>query len=187
MRQLASLIVLSLWCAAAATADEPTLDSNTAFYQGETTNYIIYSPDGLKMVEWGATTDGYSFAFIPKAQTYDSADFMIGVNIFKIKDLTVDEVITSDTAGIREHYGEGVSIWLVDSIFAASDQIIPTYFVSDPDRFIPNVMIAYVDGQTELIVLELVVTDRAVRMKADDAFIECLEELKALTSAELEY
>jgi len=132
------------------------------------------------MVDWEATADGYSFAFIPKAQTYDEADLMIGVNIFKIRGLAFDEVITNDTVAVREHYGDNVSIWPVDSIFAASGQTIPTFFVNDPSRFLPNVMISYVNGESELLVFELVITERAVRMKAEDVFIECLEKLKVL-------
>jgi len=190
MRQIRLLLTLALGCACAAgVAAEPqfTLDSNTAFYEGETLNYVVYPPEGYRMVDWEATADGYSFAFIPKAQTYDEADLMIGVNIFKIRGLAFDEVITNDTVAVREHYGDNVSIWPVDSIFASSGQTIPTFFVNDPSRFLPNVMISYVNGESELLVFELVITERAVRMKAEDVFIECLEKLKVLPAAELGY
>jgi hypothetical protein len=166
---------------------EPTLDSNTAFYEGESLNYVIYPPEGYQMVDWEATADGYSFAFIPKGQTYDKADLMIGANIFKIRGLKFEEVVTSDTTAIREHYGKDVSIWLVDSVFTASGQLVPTFFINDPAAFIPNVMISYVDGQTELLIFELIITTRVARIKAEDVLIECLEKLKVLPSAELGY
>jgi len=188
MRQFLTLTAILLGLAGSgAAATESTLDSNTAFYEGEALNYIVYPPDDFRMVDWEATADGYSFAFIPKEQTYDGADLMIGVNIFKIRGLDADDVITGDTTSMREHYGNDVSIWPVDSMFAASGQIIPTFFVNDTSRFIPNVMISYLDGQTELLVLELVITERVVRMKAEDAFVECLERLKALPVGELVY
>jgi len=183
MRQIRLLLTLALGCACAAgVAAEPqfTLDSNTAFYEGETLNYIVYPPEGYRMVDWEATADGYSFAFIPKAQTYDEADLMIGANIFKIRGLAFDDVIVGDTIALREHYGSEVSIWPVDSVFTASGQPVPTFFLNDPARFLPNVMISYVNGESELLVFELVITERAVRMKAEDVFIECLEKLVAV-------
>lgn len=163
------------------------LDSNTAFYEGKTLNYIIHPPNHFKMVDWDATADGFTFAFIPKNQSYDEADFMIGANIFKLTDLSIDEVIARDTIALRKHYGDNVSIWPVDSIFTASGYEVPTFFINDPEIFLPNVMISYVNGETELLIFELIITDRAVRMKAEDAFIECLSKLKVLPSAELGY
>ncbi len=166
---------------------EKGLDRNTAFYKGESLNYVIFPPDHFQMVDWEATGDGYSFAFIPTDQTYDHADLMIGVNIFKIRGLTFDEVVSGDTVALREHYGREISIWPVDSVYTASGQTVPTFFINDPARFIPNVMISYVDGQTEILVFELVISDRVARVRAEDAFIECLEKLKVLPAAELGY
>jgi len=188
MKQIVTILILALTCAVAAQAEvETTLDSNTAFYEGETLNYIIHPPTDFQMIDWEATADGYSFAFIPEGQSYDEADLMIGANIFKIRGLSFDEVIVGDTIELRKHYGDEVSIWPVDSVFTASGHLVPTFFINDPSAFIPNVMISYVNGETELLVFELVITDRAVRMKAEDAFIECLEKLKVLPSAELGY
>ena len=188
MKQIITLLILALTCTVAAHAEaETTLDSNTAFYEGETLNYIIHPPSHFQMVDWAATADGYSFAFIPEGQTYDQADQIIGANIFKIRGLVFDEVIVGDTTAMRKHYGDEVSIWPVDSIFTASGNLVPTFFINDPATFIPNVMISYVNGETELLVFELIVTQSAVRMKAEDAFIECLGKLKVLPSAELGY
>ena len=188
MKQIVTLLLVALSCAVVAQAQtETTLDSNTAFYEGETLNYIVHPPTDFRMVDWEATADGYSFAFIPKGQSYDKADLMIGANIFKIRGLAFDDVIVGDTIALREHYGSEVSIWPVDSVFTASGQLVPTFFINDPARFLPNVMISYVNGETELLVFELVITERAVRVKAEDVFIECLEKLKVLPAAELGY
>ena len=188
MKKLLTLLfLLPWWTLSAGAAAESTLDSNTAFYEGESLNYVVSPPDGYRMVDWEATGDGYSFAFIPKAQPYEEADLMIGVNIFKIRGLTFDEVVSGDTVALREHYGREISIWPVDSVYTASGQTVPTFFINDPARFIPNVMISYVDGQTEILVFELVISDRVARVRAEDAFIECLEKLKVLPAAELGY
>lgn len=181
------LIALALGAPAAFAETETTLDSNTAFYEGETLNYIISPPTDFKMVDWEATPDGYTFAFIPRHASYTEAEMMIGANIFKIRGLTFDEVVVSDTSALRGHYGNEVSIWPVDSIFTASGYEVPTFFINDPTGFIPNVMISYVNGETELLVFELVITERATRFKAEDVFIECLEKLRILPSAELGY
>lgn len=188
MKQIITILILALTCSVAAYAEaETTLDSNTAFYEGETLNYIIHPPNNFKMIDWEATADGYSFAFIPEGQLYAEADQIIGANIFKIRGLTFDEVIVGDTIALRQHYGDEVSIWPVDSIFTASGYLVPTFFINDPTAFIPNVMISYVNGETELLVFELIITERVFRANAEDAFIECLEKLKCLPSAELGY
>jgi len=189
MRPIRPLLV-SLLCAGSVLAGsqaETDLDRNTAFYEGESLNYVIYPPDRYQMVDWEATADGYSFAFIPPEQTYDSADMLIGVNIFKIRGLSFADVVKRDTAAVRKHYGKSISIWPVDSVYAASGQSVATFFVNDTTRFIPNVMLAYVDGQTELLVFELVITERVATITAEDVFIECLEKLKVLPVGQLGY
>jgi hypothetical protein len=187
MRQLLPFLILLLAAGSAQADIEPVLDSNTAFYEGETLNYVIYPPEGFRMVDWDATADGYSFAFVPEDAVYEEADQVIGVNIFKIRGLAFEDVVTSDTAAVREHFGDEIAIWPVDSVFSASGQLLPTFYFNDPSRMLPNVMMAYVDGQTELLVLELVITDRATRLFAEDAFMECLRKIKVLPSAELGY
>lgn len=169
----------------AVTKPERGLDHNTAFYKGESLNYVIFPPDQYQMVDWEATGDGYSFAFIPPDQKYDNADLMIGVNIFKIRGLKFRDVVAKDTAAVREHYGKRVTIWSVDSVYAASGQPISAFYINDTSQFIPNVMIAYVDGRTEMLVLELVITDRVARIKAEDAFVQCLQRLKVMPVGEL--
>ena len=179
------LLMLAL-CGAALAGQTPNPgELHAAFYKGESLNYIIAPPDRYEMVEWEATADGYSFAFIPNGQDYDSADVTIGVNIYKIRGLVFKDVLVRDTIALREHYGKRASIWPVDSIAAASGQPIRAFFINDTTRFIPNVMIAYVDGRTEMLVFELVISERATRVKAEDAFMECLERLKVMPIGEL--
>jgi hypothetical protein len=169
----------------AGSKPEKDLDRNTAFYKGESLNYVIFPPDHFQMVDWEATGDGYSFAFIPTDQTYDHADLMIGVNIFKIRGLKFFDVVARDTAAMHEHYGKRASIRTVDSVFTASGQTVSVFFVNDTSRFIPNVMLAYVDGRTEILVFELVITDRVTQVKAEDAFVQCLQRLKVMPLGEL--
>jgi hypothetical protein len=184
IRIFTTLLVLAA-TSLAGSKPEKGLDRNTAFYKGESLNYIIFPPDQYQMVDWEATGDGYSFAFIPPDQKYDHADLMIGVNIFKIRGLKFRDVVAKDTAAVREHYGKRVSIWAVDSVFAASGQPVSAFFINDTSRFIPNVMLAYVDGRTEMLVFELVITDRVARIKAEDVFVQCLERLKVMPVGEL--
>ena len=187
MNSIRCLLTLLMLVATSQAGPKPEkgLDRNTAFYKGESLNYVIFPPDHFQMVDWEATGDGYSFAFIPTDQTYDHADLMIGVNIFKIRGLKFFDVVTRDTAAVREHYGKRASIRTVDSVFTASGQAVSVFFVNDTSRFIPNVMLAYVDGRTEMLVFELVVTDRVARVKAEDAFVQCLQRLKVMPLGEL--
>ena len=179
------LLLLLVASSLAGSKPEKGSDRNAAFYKGENLNYIIFPPDQYQMVDWEATGDGYSFAFIPADQEYDYADLMIGVNIFKIRGLKFRDVVAKDTAAVRKHYGQRITIWPVDSVYAASGQPVVAFYVNDTSRFIPNVMLAYVDGRTEMLVFELVITDRVARVKAEDVFVQCLKRLKVMPVGEL--
>jgi hypothetical protein len=163
------------------------VDSNAAFYEGEKLNYVIYPPDGYKMVDYPAVQDGYSFAFIPRGQDYEDADLMIGVNIFKIRGMTFQEALAADTASVHKHYGANTVIWTVDSVFIRNGETIPTFYINDTTGFIPNVMMSYYDGNTEMVIFELVITDRVARFKAEEVYVECLERFKVLQVGELGY
>ena len=134
-----------------------------------------------------ASDEGYSFAFIPPKADYSSAEVMVGVNIYKIRGIDFEDALAQDTAGLREHYGEKVSIRAVDSVFTGSGEIVPTFYVNDEEAFIPNVMISYYDGVTEMLIFELIISPTAARFKAEEVFIECLERFKALTMGDLGY
>jgi len=160
-------------------------DNNTAFFEGEKLTYVIYPPGDYRMVIDQASDEGYSFAFIPPESDYDDAEVMVGVNIYKIRGIEFDDALAQDTAGLREHYGEEVSIRSVDSVFTGSGEIVPTFYIDDKKAFIPNVMISYYDGATEMLIFELIISPTVVRFQAEDVFMECLERFKALPMGDL--
>jgi hypothetical protein len=162
-----------------------SLDSNTAFYEGESLNYVMTPPGRFRMVTHEAVNDGYSFAFIPEQAAYDSAEVLIGVNIYKIRQLSFDKVIENDTASLRTHYGKDVLMSEVDSVLTGTQDPVRTFYINSPDRMLPNVMVAYLNGTTELIIFELVVAPTALRFEAEDKFIRCLRNVKMLPKGEL--
>ncbi len=164
---------------------EKTLDSNTAYYQGESLNYVIYAPAGFKMILEEAGSDGYSCAFVPEDESFEDADIMIGVNFYKIRGLDFNDAITQDTLSVREHFGESVTIRPVDSVFAASGSAIPTFYINNQRLFLPNVMISYFNGTTEMIIFELVISESVPRFKAEEIYISVLERFKALPIRQL--
>ena len=161
------------------------LDNNTAFYEGAKQNYIIPSPDDFIMVIDEAAADGYSFAFIPDSNSYDSAGMIIGINIFKIKSkkkkkFSLDQLITDDTTSYRKHYGKSLSISEVIPIVTETTDSIQTFYLNDSTRFIPNVMLGYYNGRQEVLIFELSVSSTFPRFKAEVIFIKCLEQMKIL-------
>lgn len=164
-----------------------SLDSNIAFYEGEELNYVIYPPDGYRLLLDEAASEGYSFVFVPENATYDSAEVLIGVNIYKIRGMAFDDVLRNDTTGLRQHYGDDVVIRPVDSLMAYTGDLYKAFYIDIKDAFIPNVMIAYYNGKTELLIFELVITEHAFRVKAEEIFVSCLERMKAMPEGELGY
>ena len=162
-------------------------DDNTAFYEGEKLTYVVYPPLGYKMVIDQATAEGYSFAFVPTDKDYEEAELMVGVNIYKIRGMSFGDALAQDTAGLRQHYGEEVTIRPVDSVFTGSGEMISTFYIDNKEAFIPNVMISYYDGTTEMLIFELVISPSVARFQAEEVFVECLEQFKALPIGDLGY
>jgi hypothetical protein len=182
------LLLLATACSVQAQDNMSEPDEVTrqgAFYEGEKLNYVMHPPSGYRMVDDEATQDGYSFAFVPDSSDYSQANVIIGVNIYKIRGLAYDKVIIEDTLALRRHYGDSLSIWEVDSVYIGSGQPVTTFYLNDHRRFIPNVMISYLNGGSELLIFELVITDHVFRVNAEEKFISCLKGVSALERREL--
>jgi hypothetical protein len=177
-----SLVLTLIFLASGVLAQsgQVVVDSNTAFYEGESLRYVFPPAPSLKMIVGEAAIDGYSFAFIPKVDDYNSALMIVGVNIYKIRGLRCDSVITMDTSALRTHYGPDVAIRRVDSVFAGSGELLKTFYIDSKKRFLPNVMVAYFDGKTEIVIFELVIDPNTIRPKAEELFMSCLTGFKAL-------
>ena len=164
-------------------------DSNTAFYNGISADYIFNPPNGFIMEDKKVVGDGYSFAFLPKSENYDSANVIIGITIYNLKSyndhFTFDQILTDDTASIRRQYGKKLAIWPVDSMLNFNGEIIPTYYFNHPDNFIPVVMISYYDAVSEMIIIDLGISDNYPRFKAEEKFDEALSRFKVLKHGEL--
>lgn len=188
MRKLLfTLGLLSLFCHRSESSEADSVAMMpAAFYEGEQLNYVIQPPSGFRMIVPEAINDGYSFAFIPDSTVYDSADIVIGVNFFKLQGITFDEALVNDTIALREHYGESLDLWQVDSITTGSPDLIKTFYINDTTRFIPNVMVSYLDGETEMLILELVISEHVLRVTAEEAFLACLQNTKAMPKGKLE-
>ncbi len=192
MRKL--ILFICTWLLAsglAAQEAETGLDNNTAFYEGESLSYIISPPENFIMVEHEAEVDGYSFAFIPDGETYDSAQVRIGVNIFTIKadkekSVTLDDIIAEDTSAIRTHFGESLITYEVDSVVTKSGHAIRNLYLNDTTRFIPNAMISYLYGGTEILIFDLTLVLDYPRFMAEQHYMDCLKKLKILVKGKLE-
>ena len=105
LTMFATLIMLTFSSLLYGSESYARLDSNVAFFEGETVEYVVYPPDEYRMVIASAAKEGYSFAFVPRESAYDDAELIIGVNYYKTKGLSFEEVLTGDTASLQKHYG----------------------------------------------------------------------------------
>jgi hypothetical protein len=160
-------------------------DSNNAFYAGETFDYVLKAPAHFKMITGAARQDGYSFAFIPDSCAYQTANLVIGVNIYKVRGLAFANVLANDTSSIREHYGPDLVLRPLDSVRNGSGDLMTAFYLDNKKQFIANVMTAYYFGSTELLILELSIAPGTVRPEAEKAFIRCLELFTATKRGQL--
>ena len=166
---------------------EPGLDSNTAFFPGQTQSYVLAPPSGFRLDTDGAAREGYSLAFIPDQQDYYEADIAIAATFLTEPDTDANipftRTVEADTASISEYYGPFTEIWPVDSMFNASGEIVPTVYVNNDSSFIPTVLVSYYDGGTEMLILELIISDTQPRFRAEAVFEEMLLRFKVLKNA----
>jgi hypothetical protein len=169
-------------------ADHVT-DSNTAFYGGIETDYVFTPPNGFKMEDNDVVDDGYSFAFIPENENYDSANVIIGITIYNLESykdrFSFEQILAGDTNSIRNQYGRKLAIWPVDSMFNFNGEIVLTYYFNHPEKFIPLVMISYYNAGPEMIIIDLNITDMYPRFKAEEKFDESLSRFKVLKHGNL--
>jgi hypothetical protein len=177
------VFALSLLMATAALAKESKLDNNSAFYEGQTYNYVLPSPPGYQMFVEEAGWEGYSFAFVPEKEQYGAASVHIGVTIYKQADITLAALLKRDTVQIRRDYGKTVVIRAVDPVKTASGEIVKVFYVDDKSRFIPTVILAYLDGRTEFACYQLSVSKNTPRFEAEIAFDEAVRRIKLLERA----
>lgn len=183
---IASILLSGLLSAAAfnpyADLTRPAVDSNTAFFEGDQRSYVFAAPHGYRLVLDEAARDGFSLAFIPDNQAFDSADVLINATIFSFKGKKTPfrKIVAEDTTALRTHYGPSIEIWGVDSVYSGTRELIPTVYLNDKKRFLPNVMVSYFDGGSEVVIFELVISDRYPKFKAEPAYEEALARFKAL-------
>ncbi|MEW6413613.1 MAG: hypothetical protein AB1483_14245 [Candidatus Zixiibacteriota bacterium] len=192
MRTLITFMLLVLLAAnLSAQDDDKVLDNNTAFFEGANHSYIMTPPDNFVMVMEPAISDGYSFAFIPDGESYDSASVMIGINIFSVKEkiresFSLEQLIMTDTSSIREHYGPTLVIEEVAPMVTKNQFTLRNIFLNDTTTFIPNVMFSYLDGGGEVLIFDLSISPDYPRFMAEQAYNECLNRLKVLVKGQLD-
>jgi hypothetical protein len=180
MKNIAILLMVFVAGSVLATPQHASLDSNTAFYDGELYRYVIPAPNNFKLVIEEAFADGYSMAFIPKPERYDSASIIIGINIYKTGGASFDSLVMQDTATIRHHFGSGVKIEEVLPFPIFNGDLTRTFYLKREHGYVPNAILSYFDGENEMIIFELVITENVILGKAEQLFEECLRSFKPL-------
>ncbi len=192
MRFLSTILIIAVFLCAPIVAQDThnTLDSSSAFYAGDSLNYVICPPKDFRMVTNEAIGDGYSFAYVPEGEDYETASIRIGLNIFKIKEeardkFRLDDLIFNDTTAMRKHFGETLEVAEVESIVTDDGLQLRTLYLNDKTAFIPNVMISYFDGGSEVLIFDLSISEDCPRFKAEKVYLNGLRKLRALVRGEL--
>ena len=86
---------------------------------------------------------------------------------------------------MRAQFGAKLKINPVSTLQTGNGKSMVGIYTDMDKRFFPQVMTAYYDGGTEILILELVIAPGMVRPKAEEKFIECLQGLKVQARKEL--
>ncbi len=193
MRIICTVIALSILIISAipAIGENGQTNKNASVFEGDKFAYVIYPPNGFKLVTDEAADSGYSLAFIPKGQTYSNANIVIDVNVFKVKKKNADaeylkELIKDDINQMKNHFGKGLRIIAVDSVYNTNKRLLPTFYFNDPNRFIPTVMMSYFNGQSEIVIFQLSIAQNQPRFKAEEIYLNCVSAFKTLIKEDIE-
>ena len=174
----------------AGSGNSSHLDKNVSVYEGQEYAYVIYPPNGYQVINDEAIAAGYSFAFIPMGQKYKSASVAIDVNILRLEKARADnaymiDFIKEDIKQLKKHFGRGLTIRTVDSVFNDNRQMMPTLYVNDTGRFIPTVMLSYFNGVSEIVIFQLSIRENQLRSQAEEVFLNCVEAFKSLVKGDI--
>ncbi|MFH1687939.1 MAG: hypothetical protein ABIE70_10535 [bacterium] len=186
-RIITALCLTALAATQTAAADKnETLDSNSAFFEGVDQSYTVRAPKGFWMETDNSGYDGYSLAFVPDGESYESASTMIGVTLYRTDDIATGDLIRTDSTAVMEQFGQDVVSWAVDSVRSFNGEVLATRFYDNKTAFLPLVMISYYDGGTEALVFELHITPSGLpRFLAESVFTDCVQNFKVLPMREL--
>lgn len=189
------LTFFSVFCTYQCNANEHKFSDNllasqknnsSAFFEGDSLNYIFTPPQQLKIDFDNATADSYSLALIPKKNNYDNAEITIGVNIFSTKsEFKINNLIQQDTISIKEHYGENLIINKINDVFNFNGEKLIAFYFENKIEFIPNVITAYYFKNREVIIFEMSITSNYPRFKAEQYFTEVTEGFKVLPKGKI--
>jgi len=165
-------------------------DKNVSLFEGAEFAYVIYPPNGYQVITDEAIAAGYSIAFIPEGQSYKSASVTIDVNIFRLEKAKADnayviDLIKDDIKQLKKHFGKGLAIRTVDSVFNANKRLMPTLYFNDSSRFIPTVMMSYFNGKSEIIIFQLSIGRNQPRIRAEEIYLDCLGAFKSLIKGDI--
>ncbi len=177
------LFLYSLCIVSART--ETVTDDNSAFFQGAKRNYIFSPPPGWQLLIEEPGQDGYSFAFIPKEKSYDSSDVLITITIYTLNNHTYQQLIESDTASLREHYGKAMTIVQHTTLAGKKLENMSAFSLTDKEQFVPTAMLSYYNGEQEIVIFELTLLPQSNRKKAETAFASCVTQFRTLVRKEL--
>ncbi len=182
MGRLAFILTICLIAPSALAEDSQyALDSNVAFFEGQSRSYVIRAPRNFVMLIDEAGYDGYSLAFVPAKEDYATASTTVGVTYYELGENKFADALNADTAALRNHFGPGLVMRPVDSVRNFAGEALITFFLDDKSRFVPAVMVAYYDGGTEMLIFELSITEDGLpRFVAEGLFTECLTRFKVL-------
>ncbi len=165
---------------------KPQNKNNSAFFEGDSLNYIFSPPQKFKIDFDNATADNYSLALIPENNNYNDAKIIIGVNIFSTKtEFKINNLIQQDTILIKEHYSENLIINKIDDVFNFNGERLIAFYFENKEQFIPNVITAYYFKNSEVIIFEMSITSNYPRFKAEQQFTQVLERFKVLPKGKL--
>ncbi len=193
MRIICTALALSILIISGlnAVGENGQVNKNASVFEGDKFAYVIYPPNGFKLVTDEAADSGYSLAFVPKGQTYSNANIIIDVNVFKLKNKKADdtylkELIKDDITQLRGQFGNGLIIRAVDSVYNTNKRLLPTFYFNDAKRFIPTVMMSYFNGGSEIIIFQLSIGQSQPRVKAEEIFLNCVRAFKTLIKEDID-
>ena len=157
---------------------EQPVDTNVIIFEGGQYIFSIAPPTGWVTDLDNAAHDGYTAAMFPDSASYYRSKQIIYVWIFPLDSMSFEQFISADSISyLASVNGLVFSERKIISDSTANDMVVlETY---DPGGKTDLATLAYIDGEDEIIVLQLSIYDRMYYNPARASFDEVLGKFAA--------
>lgn len=174
---LSGLILMAAGATGSLAQESPR--SDVAVYSGDLHAFQLKPPSGWVLDLENAYTNGYTAVLYPDSQIFVEASMIIYIWAYPLDSLGFQEYISADSTFYLES-NIGLEFISTDTVYTPQEFYWVILEAADPGAESDIALIGYLDGETDIIIYQLDITDRISWADAAPKFAEAMANLTVL-------